>query len=93
MIKVRGLKKSFGDKEILKGIDLDVETGQTVVIIGPSGSGKSTALRSINRLERPEEGTLTIGEKEYDLANATSKEILEIRKSTVFFRITFTSSE
>lgn len=82
MIKVRGLKKSFGDKEILKGIDLDVETGQTIVIIGPSGSGKSTALRSINLLERPEEGTLTIGEKEYNLAKANSKEIQEIRKAT-----------
>ncbi len=82
MIKVKGLKKSFGDKEILKGIDLEVATGETVVIIGPSGSGKSTALRSINRLEHPEEGTLFIGEKEYDLAHASSKEIREIRQST-----------
>ena len=82
MIKVRGLKKSFGDNEILKGIDIEVETGNTTVIIGPSGSGKSTALRSINRLEHPEEGKLFIGEKEYNLANASAKEIKEIRKST-----------
>ena len=82
MIRVKGLKKAFGDKEILKGIDLEVATGETVVIIGPSGSGKSTALRSINRLEHPEAGKLFIGDKVYDLANATPKEITEIRKST-----------
>ncbi len=82
MIRVRGLKKSFGDKQILKGIDLDVPTGETIVIIGPSGSGKSTALRSINRLEHPEEGLLFIGEKQYDLAHATPREIQAIRRST-----------
>lgn len=80
MIRVRGLKKSFGEKQILKGIDLEVPTGETIVIIGPSGSGKSTVLRCINRLEHPEEGRLLIGAREYDLAHATKKEILSIRK-------------
>lgn len=80
MIRVRGLKKSFGEKQILKGIDLEVPTGETIVIIGPSGSGKSTVLRCINRLEHPEEGKLLIGAREYDLAHATKKEILSIRK-------------
>ncbi len=82
MIRVSGLKKAFGENSILKGIDFGVNTGETLVIIGPSGSGKSTALRSINLLERPEAGTLTIGDKEYDLANVSPKEVLEIRKST-----------
>ena len=51
MIEVRGARKSFGELEVLKGIDLTVERGQIVAIIGPSGSGKSTLLRSINHLE------------------------------------------
>jgi glutamine transport system ATP-binding protein len=50
-IKVSGLKKSFGDNEVLKGIDLEIAQGEVVCIIGPSGSGKSTMLRCLNRLE------------------------------------------
>ncbi|WP_027209069.1 amino acid ABC transporter ATP-binding protein [Butyrivibrio hungatei] len=82
MIKLQGLHKSYGAKTILSGIDLEVNKGETVAIIGPSGAGKSTALRCINLLETPDKGTLTIGEKSYDLAKLTSKEILEIRQST-----------
>ncbi|BCG80818.1 amino acid ABC transporter ATP-binding protein [Mesorhizobium sp. 113-3-3] len=51
MVEVRGARKSFGAVEVLKGIDLSIERGQIVAIIGPSGSGKSTLLRSINHLE------------------------------------------
>lgn len=82
MIKLQGLHKSYGAKTILSGINLEVNKGETVAIIGPSGAGKSTALRCINLLETPDKGTLTIGEKSYDLAKLTSKEILEIRQST-----------
>ena len=56
MIEVRGARKSFGELEVLKGIDLTVERGQIVAIIGPSGSGKSTLLRSINHLETLDAG-------------------------------------
>ncbi|MBR4225880.1 MAG: amino acid ABC transporter ATP-binding protein [Candidatus Methanomethylophilaceae archaeon] len=59
MIEVRSLKKSYGDNEILKGIDLDIHAGEVVVIIGPSGCGKSTLLRSLNLLEKPTSGTIT----------------------------------
>ena len=82
MIKLQGLYKSYGAKKILNGIDLEVNKGETVAIIGPSGAGKSTALRCINLLESPDNGTLTIGEKSYDLSKLTNKDILEIRKST-----------
>ncbi|MDA6584466.1 ATP-binding cassette domain-containing protein, partial [Escherichia coli] len=50
-MRVKGLKKSFGDNEVLKGIDVDIASGEVVCVIGPSGSGKSTFLRCLNRLE------------------------------------------
>ena len=60
MITVKGLKKSFGQLEVLKGIDQHITPGEKVVIIGPSGSGKSTFLRCLNLLERPTEGQILI---------------------------------
>ena len=60
MIRVRGLKKSFGKNEIIKGVDFDVAEREVVVIIGPSGSGKSTLLRCINSLETPTGGEITV---------------------------------
>nr|WP_309123979.1 amino acid ABC transporter ATP-binding protein [Arthrobacter sp.] len=62
-VRVRGLHKSYGDIEVLKGIDLDVPPGSVVCILGPSGSGKSTLLRCINRLEVPEQGTVQVGDQ------------------------------
>lgn len=55
MIKLSGIRKTFGKQEVLKGIDLIVEQGDVVAILGPSGSGKTTLLRCINYLERPNE--------------------------------------
>lgn len=60
MIKIKNLKKSFGELEVLKGIDLNIDEREVVVIIGPSGSGKSTLLRCINFLEIPTEGTIEV---------------------------------
>ena len=60
MIEIKNLKKSFGELEVLKGIDLSIAEREVVVIIGPSGSGKSTLLRCINFLEEPTGGTITV---------------------------------
>lgn len=64
MIKIRGLKKKYGKNEILKGIDLDVNKSEVVVVIGPSGSGKSTLLRCVNYLEVPTDGVIAIDGEE-----------------------------
>jgi len=60
ILKITGLHKSFGDNEVLKGIDLSVNKGQLLFMIGPSGSGKSTLLRCCNRLEEPSAGTILV---------------------------------
>jgi polar amino acid transport system ATP-binding protein len=60
MVCAEGVRKRFGRLEVLRGIDLEVETGQVLCIIGPSGSGKSTFLRCINHLEKIDEGRLTV---------------------------------
>ncbi len=63
LIEVRGLRKSFGAHGVLNGIDLQVERGQVLALIGPSGSGKSTLLRCINLLTVPDAGQLAVGEQ------------------------------
>jgi len=60
MVKLQGIHKRFGDLEVLKGVDLEVDKGEVVCILGPSGSGKSTLLRCVNLLEPPEEGEIFI---------------------------------
>ncbi len=60
MIEIKNLHKKFGELEVLKGIDLRINAGEVVCIIGPSGSGKSTVLRCINRLETPTSGTVIV---------------------------------
>ena len=58
ILSIRGLKKSFGDLEVLKGVDLDVQQGEKIVLLGPSGCGKSTLLRCINCMEDPTAGSI-----------------------------------
>jgi len=69
LVRIVGLRKSFGSLEVLKGVDLEVQRGECVSIVGPSGSGKTTLLRCVNYLERPSSGTIwvdgqRIGQKE-----------------------------
>ncbi len=60
MIEVKNLKKSFGNNQVLRGIDVEIHKGEVVVVIGPSGSGKSTFLRCLNLLEIPNEGSIVV---------------------------------
>ena len=70
LLTARGIRKSFGDNEVLRSIDLDVRRGEVVVLIGPSGSGKTTVLRSLNGLETPDGGTISFtGGPELDFAS------------------------
>ena len=57
MIEIHNLKKRFGSNIVLDGVDLKIQKGEVIAIIGPSGTGKSTLLRCLNRLEKPEEGS------------------------------------
>lgn len=82
MIKLAGIRKSFGKNEVLKGIDLTVRQGEVVAILGPSGSGKTTLLRCINYLEKPSEGIIEIGDYSVDCRKASKKDIHALRLKT-----------
>ncbi|MFE6964412.1 amino acid ABC transporter ATP-binding protein [Agromyces sp. NPDC057679] len=74
LLEARGIRKSFGDNEVLRSIDLEVRRGEVVVLIGPSGSGKTTVLRSLNGLETPDAGTVGIaGGPSLDFSTPISK--------------------
>lgn len=82
MIELRGIHKSFKGVQVLKGVDLVVNEGQTVALIGASGSGKSTLLRCINLLERPDKGTIRIGDFEFSAQGINGRVKNEARKRT-----------
>ncbi|WP_019911622.1 amino acid ABC transporter ATP-binding protein [Paenibacillus sp. HW567] len=82
MIEIRGLTKSFHKHKVLDHIDLTIQKGDVVAVIGSSGAGKSTLLRSINLLEVPDEGTIKIDELTVDITRRSKADVLELRKST-----------
>jgi len=82
LIKIKGIHKTFGKNQVLKGVDVEVNKGEVVVILGPSGSGKTTLLRCINFLEKADCGEITIGETRVEFKHATKKEILGVRRQT-----------
>ena len=86
MIEIKNIHKTFGNNTILRGIDLNIQKGQVVVILGPSGSGKTTFLRCLNALEMPEQGTISF-DNEQPLAvdfgaKPSKKAILALRRKS-----------
>lgn len=82
MISVEKLTKSFGKNIVLDNIDLSIQEGEVVAIIGPSGSGKSTLLRCLNLLEKPDNGIIKIAETELDVKHHSKKEELALRNQS-----------
>jgi len=93
LISIKGLHKYFGKNEVLKGIDLDIKSGEVVVIIGPSGSGKSTFLRTMNLLETPTKGMITfegvdITDKKNDIFKMREKMGMVFKQFNLFPNMT-----
>ena len=84
MLEVHDIHKSFGAREVLKGVSLSVDKGSVVAILGPSGSGKTTLLRCINFLEKADGGSLTFDGERLDLARVTRADAARIRRKTAF---------
>ncbi|MDD6956741.1 MAG: amino acid ABC transporter ATP-binding protein, partial [Solobacterium sp.] len=84
MIELRNLRKSFDSLEVLKDINLKIDKGDVISILGSSGSGKTTCLRCMNFLEKSDGGTLVFDGQEYDLAHISKKDIATIRRKTAF---------
>lgn len=87
MIRIEGLKKRFGSQTVLNGVDLSIRKGEIVTIIGPSGAGKTTLLRTLNWLEVPDEGKISIGDVSIDAKKHTKRQIRALRsKSAMVFQ-------
>ena len=84
LLCVKGIRKSFGALEVLKGVDLSVEKGDVVAVLVPSGSGKTTLLRCMNFLERADGGTLTFDGEAFQLGQVSKKDVARLRKKTGF---------
>ena len=84
MIKLENIHKQFGDTEVLKGIDLEINQGEIIVIIGSSGTGKSTLLRCVNFLEQADQGKISIDDINVDVKKHTKAEVLALRRKTGF---------
>lgn len=84
MIKLTNIHKRFGDSKVLKGIDLDIQQGEIIVIIGSSGTGKSTLLRCVNFLEQADEGQITIDDVSVNARQHSKSDVLALRRKTGF---------
>ena len=84
MLEVKQIRKSFGDLEVLKQVDLQVNRGDVVAILGPSGSGKTTLLRCLNFLERADGGELDFDGEHISLGHVSKKDAARLRKKTAF---------
>lgn len=77
LITATGIRKAFGDNEVLRGVSFSVPTGSATTVIGPSGSGKTTLLRSLNALDVPDAGVVRIDDVTADFAKPVSKDLLK----------------
>ncbi len=84
MLEVKGLRKSFGGSEILKGVDLSIGKGDVLAVLGPSGGGKTTLLRCLNYLERADAGTMTFLDRTMDMPTLSRKDVAAYRRHTAF---------
>ena len=87
MIKAKGIHKSFGSVEVLKGIDLEVQKGEIVSIVGSSGAGKSTLLQILGTLDRPTSGTVYVNEK--DVFGQNDRSLSTFRNAHIGFVFQF----
>lgn len=87
MIKIENIRKSFGNLEVLKGIDLEIEKGEIVSIVGPSGAGKTTLLQIIGTLDKPDSGRIIIDE--IDTSKLSKKKISDFRNQKIGFVFQF----
>ena len=87
MIEIKGIKKSFGSLEVLKGIDLTINKGEIVSIVGPSGAGKTTLLQIIGTLDRPDNGSVCIDG--IDTSKLSTKKLSDFRNQHIGFVFQF----
>ena len=87
MIDIKGIKKSFGPLQVLKGIDLHIDKGEVVSIVGPSGAGKTTLLQIIGTLDRPDSGTIVVDG--IDVSKLNTKQLSEFRNQHIGFVFQF----
>ena len=80
MISIKNLTKEFSGQKVLDGINFDIKKGEVVALVGASGAGKSTILRSLNYLEQPDSGTITIDDFKVDFKTITKEQILTLRR-------------
>lgn len=87
MIDIKGIKKSFGSLQVLKGIDMHIDKGEIVSIVGPSGAGKTTLLQIIGTLDKPDSGTVTIDG--VDVSSLSSTKLSDFRNKHIGFVFQF----
>lgn len=87
MIKARDIHKSFGELEVLKGVDLDVKKGEIVSIVGPSGAGKTTLLQILGTLDKANEGTVLLNDVDFNTLN--EKQLAAFRNTSIGFIFQF----
>ena len=87
MITIKGITKSFGSLQVLKGIDLHIDKGEVVSIVGPSGAGKTTLLQIIGTLDRPDSGTVQIDS--VDVTSLSQKKLSDFRNRHIGFVFQF----